>query len=357
MAEDLRALLTQLRPLFAVIPKAKTAKIARGTIDCVSKIPGTSDLQLALCKELVLWARAEKPALLRQRVETRLATLLLETKEYAEALAQLTNLLTEVKGVDDKLLLVEIHLLESKLHFLLKDPPKARTAFTAAKKAANAVYIPPNQQSVIDLQCGILLAEDKEYKTAYSYFFEAFEALNAVEDPRAIFRTNEAGGVAGMISSKAGHQYLGPELDAMKAVADAHSKRSLKSFEKVLRDYKDQLEKDPVMYHHISSLYDTLVEQNLCRLIEPFSRVEISHIAELIELPVDFVEKKLAQMILDKEFAGILDQGAGHIIIFDDPKKDALFSAALETISRIGKVVDSLCQFFSDYALKGFALL
>jgi len=59
-------------------------------------------------------------------------------------------------------------------------------------------------------------------------------------------------------------------------------------------------------------------------------------------LPVDFVEKKLAQMILDRKFVGILDQGAGHIITFDEPKKDALLPAALKTISSIGKVVDSL---------------
>ncbi|KAG6483750.1 26S proteasome non-ATPase regulatory subunit 11 homolog isoform X2 [Zingiber officinale] len=351
-AEDLRSLLTQLRPFFSLIPKAKTAKIVRGIIDAVAKIPGTSDLQISLCKEMVEWTRAEKRTFLRQRVEARLAALLMENKEYSEALTLLSGLIKEVRRLDDKLLLVDIDLLESKLHFSLRNLPKAKAALTAARTAANAIYVPPAQQGTIDLQSGILHAEEKDYKTAYSYFFEAFEAFNSLEDPRAVFSlkymllckimVSQADDVAGIISSKAGLQYLGPDLDAMKAVADAHSKRSLKLFETALRDYKAQLEEDPIVHRHLSSLYDTLLEQNLCRLIEPYSKAEIAHIAELIELPLDHVEKKLSQMILDKKFAGTLDQGAGCLIIFDDPKTDAIFPGTLDTIANIGKVVDSL---------------
>eukprot|EP01018_Ginkgo_biloba_P000083 Gb_31069 [translate_table: standard] len=351
-AEELRSLLTVLRPYFSLIPKAKTAKIVRGIIDAVAKIPGTSELQISLCREMVEWTRSEKRTFLRQRVEARLAALLMENKEYSEALTLLSSLVREVRRLDDKLLLVDIDLLESKLHFSLRNLPRAKAALTAARTAANAIYVPPAQQGTIDLQSGILHAEEKDYKTAFSYFFEAFEAFNALEDPRAVFSlkymllckimVHQADDVAGLISSKAGLLYMGVELDAMKAVADAHSKRSLKDFEVALNTFKAQLEEDPIVHRHLSSLYDTLLEQNLCRLIEPFSKVEISHISELIGLPMDTVEKKLSQMILDKKFAGTLDQGAGCLIIFEDPKPDSIFPATLDTISNISKVVDSL---------------
>lgn len=351
--EDLRNLLTHLRPFFSLIPKAKTAKIVRSIVDALAKIPGTSEIQIALCKDIVQWTRDEKRTFLRQRIEAKLASLLMESKEYSQALTLLSSLIKEVRRLDDKLLLVEIDLLESKLHFSLRNLAKAKAALTAARTAANAIYVPPGQQGSIDLQSGILHAEEKDYKTGYSYFYEAFEAFNALEDSQAIFAlkymllckimVGQADDVPGIVSSpKVGLQYEGPEVDAMRAVADAHSNRSLKRFEAALRRFQRELEEDPIVHRHLAALYDTLLEQNLCRIIEPFSKVEIGHVAELIELPEDHVEKKLSQMILDKKFAGTLDQGAGWLVVFDDPKRDEMYPASLETIENMGKVVDSL---------------
>ncbi|KAK4771982.1 hypothetical protein SAY86_013757 [Trapa natans] len=190
--EDLPTLLTQLRPYFSLIPKAKTAKIVREIIDAVSKIPGTSDLQ------------GDGP-------------------------------IKEVRRLDDKLL-VDINLLESELHFSLRNLPKAKAALTAARTAANAIYVPPAQQSTIDLQSGILHAEEKVYKTSYSYFFEAFEVFCALEDTRAVFNL----------------KYM--LLCKIMAVAGAHAKRSLKLFETALCDFKAQLEDDPLVHGHLSAL-------------------------------------------------------------------------------------------------------
>ena len=90
----------------------------------------------------------------------------------------------------------------------------------------------------------------------------------------------------------------GQDVDSMVAVAKAYKDRSLQGFQDALALHKEQLVDDPIVDAHLSELYDTLLEGNLARLIEPFSCVEISHLAQLIKLPQALVLSKLSQVSL-----------------------------------------------------------
>jgi len=53
-----------------------------------------------------------------------------------------------------------------------------------------------------------------------------------------------------------------------------------------------ELMSDPIIRAHFTALYDNLLEQNLLRIVEPFSRVEVAHVAALVGLPVVQIEFK-----------------------------------------------------------------
>lgn len=351
-ANKVSDLLKSLRTFFSTIAKAKTAKIVRGLLDTVSKASNAAELQFSLCHDTIKWCREEKRTFLRQRVEGRLAVLYLSHARYNEALSIVNELLREVKRLDDKAHLLEIQLLESRIHHALRNIPKARAALTSARTTANSIYVPLTLQAEIDMQAGIIAAEEKDYKTAYSYFYEGFEGFVSLEDVRAKsnlkymllckIMTGNAQDVPAIVNGNVALKFSGREVDAMLAVANAHSERSLESFETSLKEYDVELSGDPIVHAHLNSLYETLMEQNLLRLTEPFSRVEIKHVAKLINLNLHKVESKLSQMILDKKLNGILDQGAGCLIVFDGQPLSKTYQASLDTLKNMDNVVHSL---------------
>ncbi|KAJ9479111.1 26S proteasome regulatory subunit RPN6 [Pseudozyma hubeiensis] len=351
-ADALAETVRSSRTFMSSIAKAKTAKLVRTLIDYFEGIPGSQQTQIQVAKENAEWAKSEKRIFLKQNLETKLIGLYFESKNYREALPLIDTLLRELKKLDDKMILTEVHLLESKVNHAISNLPKAKAALTSARTAANSIYCPPTLQAQLDMQAGVLHAEDKDYTTAYSYFFETLEGFALQEDARAPLALkymllckimlNLSEDVNSIISGKHATKYAGRDVEAMKAVAKAHEDRSLEAFEQALRTYKDELSNDPIVKNHLSALYDTLLEQNLLRVIEPYSRVEIAHIAKEVRQPVREVEVKLSQMILDKVFHGILDQGAGCLVVYDQPVEDKTYQVTLDTLKHVGNVVDSL---------------
>ena len=55
-------------------------------------------------------------------------------------------------------------------------------------------------------------------------------------------------------------------------------------------------------------------------------------------------------MILDKRINGILDAGAGCLIVYPSQSTDAAYEESLETLSNMGRVVDALSSRASQLA-------
>ena len=348
-------LIKRVRPFLSFISKAKAAKLVRGLVDMFldiqSQTKTKSENNVQLCKECIEWAKEEKRTFLRQSLEARLVGLYYDTERFADALQLGAQLLRELKKLDDKNLLVEVQLLESKTYHALGNLQKARAALTSARTTANSIYVPPKIQAQLDLQAGILHAsEEKDFKTAFSYFYEAFEQYDSVDDKTMGMQAlkymlmckimlNLPDEVLHIVSGgKLALKYRGSEIDAMKAISHASKKRSLADFQKALKTFKAELEDDKIVKKHLGKLYQTMLERNLCRIIEPYSKVQVKYVAEKIELPESAVEKKLSQMILDKKFQGILDQETGVLIVFDETERDTTYDDVLDTIAAMSSI-------------------
>ncbi|MCJ1380896.1 26S proteasome regulatory subunit rpn6 [Xylographa soralifera] len=352
-ANELAELVRTSRSTLSSFAKAKTAKLVRQLLDLFSSIPNTVSIQISVTKSCIEWAISERRSFLRQNLETRLVTLHMAQQSYYEALTLINSLLRELKRLDDKLVLVEVQLLESRVYHALGNQPKAKAALTSARTSAASVYTPPLLQAGLDMQSGMLHAEDKDFNTAFSYFIEALEGYHSQESSALAtsalqymllckIMLNLSDDINNLLTSKQAQKYTGKNLEAMKAVARAHANRSLEDYEKALSDYRYELGSDTFIRNHLRRLYDNLLEQNLTKVIEPFSRVEIEHVAKMVGLDTMQVERKLSQMILDKVIIGVLDQGAGCLIVYDEAERDQGYDAALATIEKLSNVVDVL---------------
>lgn len=357
--QELRKMIENARPFLTSLGQAKAAKLVRELVDLCLKIEDSDntldgDIKVDLCKECIQWAEDNNRAFLRQTLQARLVRLLNDLGRYIQSLQLAVALVRELKKVDDKDLIVEVQLEESKACYHLSNLAKARAALTSARTTANSMYIPPRMQAALDMQSGILhAADERDFKTAFSYFYEAFEGYDSVGDSADSLRAlkymllskvmlDQPDEINAILAHKHATKYSGPNLDAMRAVAAAAKKRSLADFNRAFGKYCNELQCDPVVKKHFNSLSDSMLEKDLCRIIEPYSYVQISHIAACIDLSHDKVEKKLSQMILDKKFSGSLHQDDGMLIVYDVEEPDPTYQHAVATIHSLGEVVDAL---------------
>jgi 26S proteasome regulatory subunit N6 len=220
---------------------------------------------------------------------------------------------------------------------------------------------------------GTIHTEESDYNTAHSYFLEAFEQLDQLnEEAQAVkclkymmlcrileslaktlklsakgaIGVDKSGSssldISNLVTSRQAVKYAGRDLEAMTAIAKAASERSLNDYEKVLADYSSELQQDLLIKHHLHILKEQLLESNLIRIMEPYSCVELQHIALLMDLPLSNVEKKLSQMILDGKFQGILDQGKGQLIIYEETESDRAMEKGLQVLEHMDQVVTTL---------------
>lgn len=332
------------------VSRARAARVVRDLVDLYLEVAATEGALLV--GQVVAWAEEQGQVYLRRQLEARLLRHLYDIGNFQAGLAGGARLLKELKRVDDKPLLVEVQLVESSTYLALSNLPRARASLTAARTAASSIYVPPAVQARLHLQSGVLHAAEEDFKTAFSYFYEAYEQFDSEDDANAAralkymllcqLMLDLPGEVLAMVTGKLALRYSGAMVEAMRAAALAARDRSLAAFRLAVEAHKEELEGDTVVAQHLQALYSRMLEHNLCRVLEAYSRVQLSHLAAKVGLPREDVERKLSLMILDSKIAAAIDQETGVITVFPERPRAAVGDSVLGTVAAMGAVVDRL---------------
>lgn len=346
---------TVVMPYLNTYSKLKAKEMVTTLVDMVLRMKSLPGQKHVFLKAWIDWAKDAKITHLKLDLEAKLAVVLYGTEKYQEALETVLSLMGTLKEHDYKPLLVKVLLLESRIRYCMSNPIGARVALTSSKATANGIYCPTSVRAALDMQSGIIHAHEKDFKTAYFDFFEAFKNYDSKDYPKARknlqymmmceIMLDKPGDALTFFCGKLDPKYQqDSELIVMKNFAQASINRSLAEFDKTMKEAKKCLEEDHVLKHHLMTFYDHILEQNLCKILEPFCRVQVQHVANLIHLSFEKVEKKLSQMILDKKIHGVLDKETDVMILFDNTPVDKTYENSLELIQTLEKVVDALYQ-------------
>ena len=353
----------ELQNYFKLISEIKEIKNTNNTFlvkltdKLISKLKKRKELLddvIKVCEEITKFCDETNNISMKSKIQTRLAEIYYIHEHYAKALEICNKVIFDLKRYEDNLGLIQLLLLESKIHYVTNGISKSKAALTSVKTLVTKVYVETKLQANIDMQAGILAAHEKDFNLAYSYFFEAFDVYNIPNQKRRnkglrAFQYMIMSKIVGdhieevnnVVLSKQGKDYLGKEVDALRSIESAVKEKSIKLLKENIEKNQEYF-KDPIIRYHINNLHNDLLEKNLIKIIKPYSVVEIEFVAKSIGLNYQDVLSKLRQMILDKKINGILDQGKGSLIIYDVESSNPYLDKSIETFKNLEKVVEAL---------------
>ena len=352
-----------LKSYFQLISEIKEIKNTNNTFlvkltdKLIGKLKKRKDLLddiVKVCEEITKFCDETNNISMKSKIRTRLAEVYYIHEHYAKALEICNSVIFDLKRYEDNLGLIQLLLLESKIHYATNGISKAKATLTSVKTLVTKVYVEPKLQANIDMHAGILAAHEKDFNLAYSYFFEAFDVYNIKKKKKKnkglrAFQYMILSKIVGdhldevnnVVLSKQGKDYYGKEVEALRSIEEAVKEKSVRLLKENIEKNKEYF-KDPIIRYHISNLHNDLLEKNLIKIIMPYSVVEIDFVAQSIGLNYQDVLNKLRQMILDKKINGILDQGKGSLIIYEVESSNPYLDKSIETFKNLEKVVEAL---------------
>ncbi|KAL6929899.1 hypothetical protein ACO0SA_001303 [Hanseniaspora valbyensis] len=376
--DELSRLLLQSQTVIYDNFKSKLSKILKRLIEFFNINNQNRELQINTIELMIEFANEKQRKFWANTLLIELATLQFHNKNYRLSLEILQKkLISSFKKLDDKSSLVDLYILEFKNYYQLKNFVKAKNSLISCKTIIQSVYVSNLIVSELDMLNGIIFCENKDYQTAYSYFYESFnnyyeeyikllgsktdksqDKLYEVKTSKIYqillsllkymilckIMANKVDEIQSIYSLQAFRDTFKEtkELNFIKDVVKAYNDNSLLEFNKILST--NNTVQDDLILKHLTILYDILLTNNLIKIIKPFDCIEVQHISNLIGMPYKDIELKISQLILDGKIIGKLNQDLGYLYIFDNLKEDTIYEQGSGLITELNQVLEKLYE-------------
>jgi 26S proteasome regulatory subunit N6 len=241
---------------------------------------------------------------------------------------------------------------------------KAKGSLILARGTAAGMFVPPDLQTRLDRMSGAILADDKDFTSAYSYFYEALEtlaAMPAARDPTSSearqardslcqmiackMLAGSAKEIPQVLATKTAQRFIDETSTALVELAAAHADSDLARFAACASKNLDRFAKSgSVVSSGVARVHQELAERDVIAKLEPYSRIEISEVAALTGISQADILPRLTTMILDGKLAAVIDEETGTLVLESAGPTAATPAqqTALRLVGHLGAVADAL---------------
>ncbi|KAK0540794.1 hypothetical protein OC835_000501 [Tilletia horrida] len=350
----------------SAVTRNTSEKAINNILDYVSNSPtldlGTMERFYDVTKRALEQSKNERLSI---KTDLKLARLWLARQEWnrlTKTLRELHDYCVDEDGSNDQskgTILLEVYALEIQMYGEQANYKKLKETYTATQSVKSAIPH-PRIQGVIRECGGKMHMAEKNWSAAQVDFFQSFLNYDEAGSPQRIqvlkylvVAQMLMGSEIDPFDSQETKPYKNdPQITAMTDLVRAYQHREVHTAEKILKDNHDTIMADPFIRQYIDDVLGGLRTQYLIDLIQPYKRIELSFLANHLNMTSAAVEHLLQTLILDGRVPGKIDQVHQRLILDRPSSSSSSSTLTSQKYAALRRWADALEGLGSDVGRK-----
>lgn len=342
------SMLSYYRQLLSYIKTAVTKNYSEKSINAILDYISTSKQMDLLQKfyETTLDALKDaKNERLWFKTNTKLGKLYFDRREFGKLekiVKQLRSSCKTEEGEEDQkkgTQLLEVYALEIQMYTEQKNNKALKALYEQSLNVKSAIPH-PLIMGVIRECGGKMHLREGQFEKAHTDFFEAFKNYDESGSARrstclkylVLANMLTKSDINPFDSQEAKPFRHDTEIMAMNRLVGAYQNNDIREFENILKQNRETIMADPFIREHIEELLNNIRSQVLLQLSQPYSRIQLSYLADELHISVKEVVVLLVELILDGSLSATIDEI--HSTLIANPPAPSARSEAVEKCAK-----------------------